>query len=131
MFSLQPGKYLKIFYLSWLLFISGSSASNTFWDIVVLTAADESQRVIFEEQINLKLTNSELPKSAAYMVVCDPPGYKIGEFLTLIILLTLISLGILDWKFIGHWPLKSFPDVIRYFPICFIYIVNCAYILIW
>ena len=43
-----------------------------------MTAADESQRTVFEKQIEIKLSKNELPKAAEYIVVCDPPGYKIG-----------------------------------------------------
>ena len=52
-------------------------SGDVFWDIVVLTAADELQKAVFEKQINLKLKENELPTSL-YFVVCDPPGYKIG-----------------------------------------------------
>ena len=49
-----------------------------FWDVVVLTAADESQKAAYEKQLSIKISHNILPTAADYIVVADPPGYKIG-----------------------------------------------------
>jgi len=50
-----------------------------FWDVVVVTAADESQRDAYELQIRGKVDRRELPLGLHYKVFSDPPGSKIGE----------------------------------------------------
>ncbi|XP_073332420.1 fucose-1-phosphate guanylyltransferase [Pagrus major] len=50
-----------------------------FWDVVVLTAADESQREAYELQISGKVDRKELPLGIQYKVFSDPPGSKIGN----------------------------------------------------
>lgn len=49
-----------------------------FWDVVVVTAVDGSQRESYELQISEKLDRKELPLSH-YKVFSDPPGSKIGK----------------------------------------------------
>lgn len=56
-----------------------SDVENKFWDIVVLTAVDEVQKRSYEIQLKIKLDRKELPLSAKYIVVSDPPGPKIGN----------------------------------------------------
>ena len=66
------------------------------WDIVVLTAADKNQKVAFEKQ--LELTKPNLPKQSKYIVVEDPPQYKIGNGgSTLEVLSVLSNLHGADW----------------------------------
>uniref|UniRef100_UPI00398EC630 fucose-1-phosphate guanylyltransferase n=1 Tax=Pristiophorus japonicus TaxID=55135 RepID=UPI00398EC630 len=50
-----------------------------FWDIVVITAADERQELVFQQQIANKLERSELPLGVRYHVFADPTGPKIGN----------------------------------------------------
>ncbi|CAJ1060377.1 fucose-1-phosphate guanylyltransferase [Xyrichtys novacula] len=50
-----------------------------FWDVVVVTAVDESQREAYEVQISEKVTRKELPLGVHYKVLSDPPGPKIGN----------------------------------------------------
>lgn len=50
-----------------------------FWDVVVLTAVDGSQREAYELQIGEKVDRKELPLGIHYKVFSDPPGTKIGE----------------------------------------------------
>ena len=50
-----------------------------FWDVVVVTAVDESQREAYERQISEKVDRGELPLGTHYKVFSDPPGSKIGE----------------------------------------------------
>ncbi|CAL8253441.1 unnamed protein product [Merluccius merluccius] len=50
-----------------------------FWDVVVLTAADESQKVAYELQVSEKVSRKELPLGVRYEVFSDPPGAKIGN----------------------------------------------------
>ncbi|XP_026690022.2 fucose-1-phosphate guanylyltransferase [Ciona intestinalis] len=56
-----------------------NAEAGMFWDVVVITAADPKQKEVYEIQISSKLKANELPKSADYLVVDDPPGYKIGN----------------------------------------------------
>ncbi|ELU07599.1 hypothetical protein CAPTEDRAFT_117818, partial [Capitella teleta] len=49
-----------------------------FWDIVVLTTADEEQRLAYELQLEEKQRRSELPLGLPYLVFADPPGPKAG-----------------------------------------------------
>ena len=51
---------------------------SPFWDVVVLTTADEDQKAVFEEQVKQKLERKELPLGVPIHVVADPPGPKIG-----------------------------------------------------
>lgn len=50
-----------------------------FWDVVAVTAVDESQREAYELQIRGKVDRRELPLGIHYKVFSDPPGSKIGE----------------------------------------------------
>ncbi|KAM7011843.1 fucose-1-phosphate guanylyltransferase [Tautogolabrus adspersus] len=50
-----------------------------FWDVVVVTAVDESQREAYELQISEKVKRKELPLGVHYKVFSDPPGSKIGN----------------------------------------------------
>ena len=52
---------------------------STFWDIIVLTALDESQRDAYDIQLQFKLARGELPLGVKYHVFYDPPGPKIGN----------------------------------------------------
>jgi len=58
---------------------SVTSSQAVTWDVVVVTSADENQKKIFEIQIEDCLKRNKLPKQSHYLVVCDPPGYKIGN----------------------------------------------------
>ncbi len=49
-----------------------------FWDVVVVTAVDESQKDAYELQISEKADRKELPVGIQYKVFSDPPGSKIG-----------------------------------------------------
>ncbi|XP_013403630.1 fucose-1-phosphate guanylyltransferase isoform X2 [Lingula anatina] len=53
--------------------------SIAFWDIVVITAADEEQKKAYELQLYGKLQRNEIPKGIPYHVYADPPGYKLGS----------------------------------------------------
>lgn len=50
-----------------------------FWDVVVVTAADVSQKEAYELQIRGKVDRKELPLGVHYKVLSDPPGSKIGN----------------------------------------------------
>ncbi|CAL8348190.1 unnamed protein product [Gadus morhua 'NCC'] len=50
-----------------------------FWDLVIVTAVDASQRVAYELQIKDKIARKELPLGVEYKVFSDPPGAKIGN----------------------------------------------------
>ncbi|TMS20202.1 Fucose-1-phosphate guanylyltransferase [Larimichthys crocea] len=50
-----------------------------FWDVVAVTAVDESQREAYELQIRDKVDRKELPLGIHYKVFSDPPGSKIGN----------------------------------------------------
>ncbi|XP_068731134.1 fucose-1-phosphate guanylyltransferase-like [Montipora capricornis] len=50
-----------------------------FWDAVVITALDESQKEAYEIQVQCKLDRGELPLGVKYLVFHDPPGPKIGN----------------------------------------------------
>ncbi|XP_071764710.2 fucose-1-phosphate guanylyltransferase [Centroberyx gerrardi] len=50
-----------------------------FWDLVIVTAVDESQRDAYELQITEKVDRKELPLGVHYIVFSDPPGAKIGN----------------------------------------------------
>lgn len=50
-----------------------------FWDVVVVTAVDETQKDVYELQINDKIKRKELPLGIDYKVVSDPSGFKIGN----------------------------------------------------
>lgn len=49
------------------------------WDVVVITAIDDAQKLAYETQLNKKLKTGQIPKSILYRVYSDwPPGVKIG-----------------------------------------------------
>uniref|UniRef100_W5M6G5 Serine/threonine-protein kinase TNNI3K n=1 Tax=Lepisosteus oculatus TaxID=7918 RepID=W5M6G5_LEPOC len=50
-----------------------------FWDVVIITAADDRQRAAYELQVAEKLQRKELPLGLPYHVFADPPGPKIGN----------------------------------------------------
>ena len=49
-----------------------------FWDVVVLTASDNDQKLAYEMQLAGKLRRREIPQGVDYLVFADPPGPKIG-----------------------------------------------------
>ena len=59
--------------------IRGKDITLPFWDIIVLTAADEEQRKAYETQLSCKLERKELPLGVKYHVFHDPVGPKIGN----------------------------------------------------
>lgn len=59
--------------------IRGKEVDIAFWDIVVITALDESQKDAYEIQLQSKLARGELPLGVKYHVFYDPPGPKIGN----------------------------------------------------
>ena len=59
--------------------IRGKEVDIAFWDIVVITALDESQKNAYEIQLKSKLARGELPLGVKYHVFYDPPGPKIGN----------------------------------------------------
>lgn len=65
-FGVSPGKQKEEF-------------TVPFWDIVVLTTADEDQRIAYELQIEEKIRHKEVPLGVPYIVYADPPGPKAGE----------------------------------------------------
>ena len=50
-----------------------------FWDVVVITAADEEQAQIYREQVRWRQELGQIPTRCAYHVIPDPPGCKIGN----------------------------------------------------
>eukprot|EP00731_Ephydatia_muelleri_P031181 Em0022g695a len=50
---------------------------KSFWSIVVITACDDEQKSIYEQQLELKKSRNELPQ-VRYLVYSDPCGAKIG-----------------------------------------------------
>ncbi|KAJ8279415.1 hypothetical protein COCON_G00064810 [Conger conger] len=68
--------------------------TGEFWDLVVVTAADETQKDAYELQISEKLRRNELPLGIPYHVFADPPGPKIGNGGS-----TLYSLKCLEEKY--------------------------------
>lgn len=64
-------------------------AAGEFWDIVVLTAANEKQKLAYKQQLSEKLEKKELPLGVQYHVFADPPGAKIGMRLWLDLYLKL------------------------------------------
>ncbi|XP_054458477.1 fucose-1-phosphate guanylyltransferase [Anoplopoma fimbria] len=58
---------------------AGEVQPGEFWDVVVVTAADENQREAYELQIREKADRRELPLGLHYKVFSDPPGCKIGN----------------------------------------------------
>jgi fucose-1-phosphate guanylyltransferase len=57
----------------------GVRQSTSFWDVVVVTARDETQKRIYERQISLKKERREIPHFVQYVVISDPPGVKVGS----------------------------------------------------
>ncbi|XP_067661477.1 fucose-1-phosphate guanylyltransferase-like [Haliotis asinina] len=55
------------------------SGVRPFWDVVVITTADEDQRKAFQLQIDDKAERRELPLDLPIHVVTDPPGTRIGN----------------------------------------------------
>ncbi|XP_077463169.1 fucose-1-phosphate guanylyltransferase [Stigmatopora argus] len=51
----------------------------SFWDVVVVTAADEKQKDAYELQVKEKLGRKELPLGIDYKIFSDPAGCKIGN----------------------------------------------------
>lgn len=49
------------------------------WDYVILTASNEEQAGIYNEQIKYRLDNGSLPKRTIYKVLPDPDGKRVGS----------------------------------------------------
>eukprot|EP01133_Synstelium_polycarpum_P004299 gene4299-5021_t len=60
----------------------GENVSNelksSFWDVIVITAIDDEQKVYYEQMIKQKVANGTIPSFVQYFVIADPPGHKIG-----------------------------------------------------
>ena len=52
-----------------------------FWDVVVVTASNYSQKATYEKQLDNKLKNEEIPKGLPYLVFSDPTGPKVGKLI--------------------------------------------------
>ena len=108
-----------------------------FWDLVIVTAVDESQRVAYELQIKDKIARKELPLGVEYKVFSDPPGAKIGESSTFRVValycsalsknttnmfflsrewrlnpLCIATAGQHLWE--GTWQIQGYPDPCRF-----------------
>jgi|LakMenEpi03Aug12_release.lakeMendotaPanAssembly.Ray.scaffolds.fasta_scaffold893482_2 hypothetical protein len=60
--------------------IDGIIDSNQrLWDLVVITAINEQQKLCYEKQIESKLIKYKLPKQFQYLVINDPINCKIGS----------------------------------------------------
>ena len=61
--------------------IDGDDLSHNYnlWDLVVITAINEQQKLCYEKQIESKLSKSKLPKQFQYLVINDPANCKIGS----------------------------------------------------
>ena len=59
--------------------VDGSIVGNNLWNLVVITAINEKQRLCYERQIKTKLNKSKLPKQFEYLVTNDPVNCKIGS----------------------------------------------------
>lgn len=57
--------------------LSNKGDLKSFWNIVVITACDDEQKSIYEQQLELKKARNELPR-IRYLVYSDPCGAKIG-----------------------------------------------------
>ena len=56
-----------------------SDPENPFWDIIVVTASDQSQCETYQMQIEEKIRNKLIPSACEYRVYPDPGGVKIGS----------------------------------------------------
>lgn len=77
-------------------FFSGKkkdSLGRAFWDLVVITTADEAQKEAFQLQIDEKFRRHELPVDLTVHVVPDPPGVRTGNIIFLLLLRCLLSLS--------------------------------------
>ena len=54
------------------------SASERFFDVVVITSADAEQTATYEANIEILLEQGRIPKQTKYLVFPDPPGRKVG-----------------------------------------------------
>lgn len=56
-----------------------TDSSTPFWDLIVITAADEDQKSAFDAQLQGKFSRKELPLDCPIHVVADQPGPKLGN----------------------------------------------------
>ncbi|KAF9984654.1 hypothetical protein BGZ65_012953, partial [Modicella reniformis] len=64
--------------------LAGKSITHTgepepFWDVVVITAGDAQQRLVYKRRIDQELDCGRIPPQAKYHVIDDPPNSKIGS----------------------------------------------------
>ena len=55
-----------------------SDDSKPFFDVVVITSADEEQTKTYETNIANMLADGRIPKQTSYIVFPDPPGRRVG-----------------------------------------------------
>ncbi|HGE71838.1 TPA: hypothetical protein ENX78_13435 [Candidatus Poribacteria bacterium] len=55
------------------------SNEKNFYDICVITAANEYQAIGYRERIRIRKENNELPKETEFVVISDPDGKRIGS----------------------------------------------------
>lgn len=54
-------------------------ASFIRWDYIILTASNEAQAKVYEEQIAYRMANGQLPEETHYAVLPDPDGKRVGS----------------------------------------------------
>jgi len=59
--------------------IRGKHCSIPFWDVIVITAIDDAQKLAYERQISDKIERKELPLGVKFIIISDPIGAKIGN----------------------------------------------------
>ncbi|XP_074650012.1 fucose-1-phosphate guanylyltransferase-like [Tubulanus polymorphus] len=60
-------------------FLKGTKENVPFWDIVVLTTADEEQKIAYELQLQDKRMKKGLPESLQFHIFADKPAIKSGN----------------------------------------------------
>ena len=88
--------------------IRGKEVDIAFWNIVVITALDESQKDAYEIQLQSKLARGELPLGVKYHVFYDPPGPKIGNGGSFLVTIGDL-LKIYDKEELVKWKIVMFP----------------------
>ena len=55
-----------------------ADTSETFWDLVVITAGDSDQEAWYRDQLEMKQQMGDLPLGFPIIAISDPPGPRIG-----------------------------------------------------
>ena len=76
-----------------------NGSSDSYFDVIVLTATDERQKILYENFVRQRVGLRQIPKSTKVLVIADPPpvGHRVGNGGAVLNCLRVLKAHSLDW----------------------------------